>query len=366
MEYKPEHFVLNKLCQFRNRDAEADFMDYDKAVSLNIVRTMMLIVGLVFALFIFSDLYFYRDNPAFVTSLILRAIGLLITIAAFCNAGRFKRYAHTLRMLTVTQLTIFVIYLVNMHLLRATQIYLQFMTAMLFIMAIFLIPNVWKNSIIGGGVIFAGYMIFRVHSPSPVERSTFIMHGIYLLICLVCCAIFLFGREASRRKQFAAEKRMEYLSITDSLTGIYNRGRFEHVLGLWIKNTRRAPLSMILFDIDNFKAINDRFGHTMGDQVLLGITEIVSAHIRDQDMLARWGGEEFVILFSNTHLEKASELAERLRRMVEITPFATVGKVTISIGAAESRQGETFTEFVSRADAKMYEAKRSGKNRVMA
>ena len=366
MEYKSEHFVLNKLCQFRNQDAEADFMDYDKAASLNIVRVLMLIVGFIFALFIFSDLYFYRENPAFITALLLRAIGLIITIAVFCYVGKFKSYANALLIVTITQLTIFAIYMVNLHLLQATQIYLQFMTAMLFIMAIFLIPNVWKNSIIGGGVIFVGYMIFRVNSPSPVERSTFIMHGIYLIICLVCCAVFLFGRETSRRRQFAAERRMEHISITDSLTGIYNRNRFEHILAMWVKNVRRNPISLVLFDIDDFKTVNDRFGHTVGDRVLVGITEVISAHIRDEDMFARWGGEEFVILFSSTDIEKAKELAERLRRVVEITPFANVGKATISMGIAESRQGETITDFFSRADAKMYEAKRAGKNRVMA
>ena len=368
MEYKPEYFALNRISQFRNRDAEADFMDYDKTVSLSIVRVLILVVGFVFGLFIFSDLYFYRDNPVFYTSVALRAFGMLITFAAFFLMGRLKHYTHTLVMVTLTQLTIFTIYLINLHLLQATQIYLQFMTAMLFIMSIFLIPNIWKNSIIGGSAIFTGYIVFRAHSISPMEQSTLVMQGIYLLICFLCCAIFLYGRESSRRKQFAAEKRMEHISITDSLTGINNRGRFEHVLGLWIKNARLSPISLLLFDIDDFKSVNDRFGHTAGDKVLIGLTEIISAHIRDGDIFARWGGEEFVILFSNTNLEKAKELAERLRRLAEITPCAAtnVGKTTISIGVAEFRRGETSTEFVNRADAKMYEAKRSGKNRVVA
>ena len=366
MEYKPEHFVLNKLCQFRNRDAEADFMDYDKKVSLNIIRALVLMVGAVFALFIFADFYFYHGTQAFLTAVILRTFGLLLTIAVFFLITRFKRYSYALVVVTLTQLVLFAIYLVNLYLLEATQVYLQFMTAMLFIMAMFLIPNVWKNSIIGACTVLAGYMIFRINVLEPLERSSMIMQGIYLFICLTCCAIFLFGRETSRRKQFAAEKHMKHISITDSLTGIYNRGRFEHVLGAWIKNTRRNAISLILFDIDDFKSVNDRFGHTVGDKVLVGLTEIVSAHIRDEDMFARWGGEEFVVLFGNTNLDRAKEQAERLRRLVEINPCANVGKTTISIGIAEYRQGETITEFVSRADAKMYEAKRAGKNRVMA
>jgi len=366
MNYKPEQFVLNKLCQFRNRDVESDFMDYDRTVSQNIVRVLILIVGLVFALFIFSDFFFYRYKDVFPVTIGLRAIGLILTVATFFLIGKFKHYSHALVMVTLTQLTMFAIYLVNLHLLEATQLYLQFMTAMLFIMSVFLIPNVWKNSFIAGCVVFAGYLIFRANALSPTEPVTLTMQGIYLGICLACCAIFLFSRERSRRKQFAAEKLMEFISITDGLTAIYNRSRFEHVLVSWIKNMRHNPISLLLFDIDDFKRINDRFGHTMGDQVLVGITEVISAHIRDEDIFARWGGEEFVILFGSTDIERAIELAERLRRLVAINPYADAGNITISIGVAEYRQGESITEFVNRADAKMYEAKRAGKNQVMA
>ena len=366
MGYKHESFAMNRLCQFRSRAVEADFMNYDRSVSLNIVRVLMLIVGLIFALFIFSDFYFYRDLNIFPVAIVLRLIGLIVTIAAFFLIGRFKHYNHALIMVTLVQLLIFAIYLLNLHLLGATEIYIQFMTAMLFIMAVFLIPNLWKNCIIAGSVILAGYIFSRIFFLVPTETVSTFMHGVYLGICLVCCAIFLYGRENSRRKQFVAERLLEHMAITDRLTNIYNRVRFEYMLGTWIKNKRHNPFSLILFDIDDFKKVNDNFGHTVGDQVLVGTSEVVSAHIRDEDIFARWGGEEFVVLFGNTGLEKAKELAERLRRAVEVNPCADAGKITISIGVAEYREGETITEFVNHADEKMYEAKRAGKNRVMA
>ena len=365
MEYKQERYALNRWCQFRSQVVEAEFMNYERAASLGIVRVLMLIVGSIFALFIFSDVYFYRYKDIFPVAILLRAIGLTITIVTFFLIRRVKRYNNVLIVVTLAQLVIFAIYLLNLHLLQANQLYLQFMTAMLFVMAVFLIPNLWKNCVIAACVILAGYITFRVFLLVPAETVSTFMQGIYLGICLICCAIFLFGRETSRRKQFATEKLLEHMAITDGLTNIYNRARFEHVLGGWIKNKRRSPFSLLLFDIDNFKKVNDRFGHTAGDQVLVGVSEQVSAHIRDEDIFARWGGEEFVILFGGTGLEKASELAERLRRAVEVNPHADVGKVTISIGIAEYREGETITEFVNRADEKMYEAKKAGKNQVM-
>ena len=366
MKYQPEQFSLNRLCQFRNQDVESDFMDYDRIASLNIVRVFMLIVGVVFALFTFSDYYFYRGKDVFPVALGLRGIGLSITIAAFFLIGRLKRYNHALTVVTLTQLAIFAIYLINLYILDATQIDLQFMTIILFTMAAFLIPNVWKNALAIACIIFTSYMIFCAINTNVPEATSLFMRGLYLGICLVCCAIFLHGREASRRRHFAAEKRLEYLSITDKLTSIYNRNRFEIVLGAWIKNKRHDPFSLLLFDIDDFKKVNDCLGHTAGDQALVKIAEIISAHIRDEDIFARWGGEEFVILFDSTGIEKASELAERLRRVVEVNPWGEAGKITISIGVAEYRQNETIVEFVNRADEKMYEAKKSGKNQVVA
>ena len=366
MEYKNERFILNKWCQFRDREIESDFLEYDKETNLNTVRVFVLLMGFIFALFIISDYFFYGHKDAFPAALGLRGLALLISVGASFLAGKIKRYGYTLVLVSLTQLAVFAIYLLNLYILHGTQTDLQFMSVILFILAAFLIPNKWKNCLVTGCIILVAYISFYLKFINTGEPMILIQRGIYLGISLVCCAIFIFGREKPRRKQYAAEKILEYISITDRLTGINNRGHFEHVLGTWIKNMRHNPFSLLLFDIDDFKKVNDRFGHTTGDEVLVKISEIISAHIRDEDIFARWGGEEFVVLFSTTGIEKATELAERLRKAVETNLHANVGKVTISIGITEYRQGETITDFVNRADEKMYDAKRAGKNRVMA
>jgi len=128
---------------------------------------------------------------------------------------------------------------------------------------------------------------------------------------------------------------------------------------------RHDPFCLLLFDIDNFKKFNDTYGHSVGDQILISTTQIVTAHIRDNDIFARWGGEEFVVLFSNTDIERAADLAERLRRAVENNNCGEAGKITISIGVAKYQRTETILTFINRADEKMYEAKKAGKNRVI-
>ena len=365
MEYNKELFVLNKFCEFRNRQTESDFREQEKIASLSIARFIILFMGIIFIVFSASDYYYYGVKSAFVFSLVLRGIALLIAIITFSLAGTFKHYNYTLIMITLTVLVVFGIYLLNLYILKANQTAIQFMSVMIFILTAFLIPNLWKNCLISALIIWGGYIAYSAINGNPEDMPPLGQRAIYLGICLVACAIFLYGRESSRRKQYATEKHLEFMSITDRLTGIYNRGRFEYILGLWIKNMRHDPFCLLLFDIDNFKKVNDSFGHSAGDQVLVSTSEIITAHIRDSDIFARWGGEEFVVLFSNTDIERAADLAERLRRAVENNNCGEAGKITISIGVAKYQRTETILTFINRADEKMYEAKKAGKNRVI-
>jgi len=367
MEYKQERFIQNNFCEFCDKEVEADFMEYEKIASLSVVRFLMLLYGFVFVMFTLSDYYFYGDGQVLFVSMGLRGTALFISVVAFCVVGKYKRFEHALMLVTLTQLAVFVVYLLTLINLHSNQPAVQFMSVMLLIFAVFLIPNKWKNSLVAGTIILVGYVIFSFFFSPPEESPPLTLRAVYLVICLLACAIFLYGRENSRRKQYAAEKLLEFVSMTDRLTGIYNRARFEYLLSLWIKNKRHDPFSLLLFDIDNFKKVNDQHGHTEGDKVLVGTTRVVSENIRDDDdIFARWGGEEFVVLFGVTEIERAVELAERLRKAVEVNPCGEAGCITISIGACQYREGETITDFVKRVDDKMYEAKRAGKNQVVA
>ncbi|MCL2831936.1 MAG: GGDEF domain-containing protein [Treponema sp.] len=361
MEYNHEQYILNKICEFRNRETETEFMEYEKTVSFNIVRFLMLFMGLIFFLFAIPDFFNYGKGQLFYITAGLRVIILLVTIIAFFVLGSIKHYRHTLIMVTLVELIAFCVYLLILYIFKTSQP----APMMLFIFAAFLIPNVWKNCIAAGCIMLIGYIFLNVVFGLPKEVPPLNQRGIYLGICLLSFSIFTYSRENSRRKQFAAEKLLEFMSMTDRLTGIYNRSRFDYLLGQWIKNMRHDPFCMILFDIDNFKKVNDTCGHTAGDEVLAGTASVVAANIRDDDIFARWGGEEFVVLFGETGIERAAELAERLRKAVENNNCGEAGKITISIGVVQYRRGETVTGFIIRADEKMYEAKQAGKNRIM-
>jgi diguanylate cyclase (GGDEF)-like protein/PAS domain S-box-containing protein len=159
---------------------------------------------------------------------------------------------------------------------------------------------------------------------------------------------------------------MEHLASIDKLTGIYNRHKFEELFSLEAERTRRfsSPLSLILLDIDHFKSVNDTYGHDIGDDVLKHFSSIIKSNIRQIDIFARWGGEEFLVLSPGTNLTEVGVFAEKLRLAIEKASFPTVNNVTVSVGLSEFEEGDTFSNLFKRADKALYFAKNNGRNQV--
>lgn len=165
------------------------------------------------------------------------------------------------------------------------------------------------------------------------------------------------------------KKRIELLSVTDPLTKLYNRKKFNDVCqGMLMRRHWKAgnTFGLIIVDIDHFKRVNDTYGHPVGDTVLVGVADVLTQTIRMGDILARWGGEEFVVLLSDINLEKACFVAEKLRHAIEQTQMAPVGSVTASFGVSVYTAGDTEKTLMHRADSALYRAKEKGRNRVEA
>ena len=160
-------------------------------------------------------------------------------------------------------------------------------------------------------------------------------------------------------------KLLEAENVTDALTRINNRRAVMAALESLINEARHTsqPISIAMFDIDRFKTVNDTKGHVFGDQVLQVTANIIAGNIRVQDVVGRYGGEEFLVVFPNTDQASASLVCERIRTRIEAYQFAEGLKITISGGIAEYR-GEAVTAFIDRADQKLYQAKESGRNRI--
>jgi len=200
-----------------------------------------------------------------------------------------------------------------------------------------------------------------------------IIHTVYILKIEFTTASFivpslaglLFGFMLAHIKVLSTH--LSKMAYTDSLTHIYNRLHFAHFLDIEIDKVKRygGTFSIIFFDLDHFKKVNDNFGHLVGDGVLEQITEIVSKANRSADIFARYGGEEFIILTPETDLSGASIHAERLRNDIEKFNFQTIGHITSSFGVTEfNAEKDTPETLFDRVDKALYRAKDYGRNRV--
>lgn len=205
-----------------------------------------------------------------------------------------------------------------------------------------------------------------VRTPSlPFDAAPLAL--LQLSSAVMIAALLFFGILKTRTLEAAATtEQMRWLADTDPLTELPNRRRLTEVLDGELGRTRRydAPLSLIIFDLDDFKRINDLHGHDVGDSVLIGICQIVEPRLRGNDILGRWGGEEFVIVAPHTTLQGAQRLVNRIREGLKDRQFGPVEGVTASYGVAAARTQDDSASLVKRADEALYRAKRAGKNRV--
>lgn len=173
----------------------------------------------------------------------------------------------------------------------------------------------------------------------------------------------------NERRLIEANEQMTRLANTDQLTGIYNR-RFMYTIleSEKCRSGERRPYIIAILDIDNFKQINDRFGHLTGDRVLQDIVQIILGMIRTGDVVARWGGEEFLVLLPNTSLANGMAVMERVRQTLAGKVYESDGhefQITLTIGLADSCGNQPIDEIISIADERLYKGKREGKNRVV-
>uniref|UniRef100_Q31GI5 diguanylate cyclase n=1 Tax=Hydrogenovibrio crunogenus (strain DSM 25203 / XCL-2) TaxID=317025 RepID=Q31GI5_HYDCU len=210
-----------------------------------------------------------------------------------------------------------------------------------------------------------GYIVNYQEEPGiKLITENFLQHLLIneFLLLIISLLVFFFIRNQIRQRRL-----LHKMAKTDNLTGLPNRSIFKRALNENIKrsNKKQWPLSLIFFDIDHFKKINDTYGHLVGDKVLKKVARNIEDGLTHKDIFARWGGEEFVILLPNTDLQDAEKVAERLRQKLEaMTDFDIT--ITSSFGVSDLRPDDTAESFMQRGDEMLYRSKEQGRNRVTA
>ncbi|WP_394147227.1 diguanylate cyclase [Shewanella atlantica] len=202
----------------------------------------------------------------------------------------------------------------------------------------------------------------KEHELEIMQQNKLLQYVVLVLAFIIILIISLFAF-----KQAQKSKLLEVLAMTDHLTQLPNR-RHTYATGEKLFSITPPSLAIILFDADNFKSINDNYGHDIGDKTLIKLAKISRDHMRKSDLVGRVGGEEFLIILPDTTLEQASEIAERLVKTIadtELNEIAEGFKITISAGVAAQEEDKSFSDLLQRADSALYRAKSEGRNRVI-
>lgn len=199
-----------------------------------------------------------------------------------------------------------------------------------------------------------GYIISFKHSDTVPNLQS---HSEHAQLLYLISGIFLIFILLIIKHLFTTIEHSEY----DDLTGIYNRKGFKKALAKYFDKQNGT---LLMFDLDHFKSINDNFGHNTGDEVLKTVASIIKENIRKEDILCRWGGEEFILFLPHTRLDTASMRAEKIRQRIDNYLFEGVRHTTLSSGIAEQNDDLDLEALVKRADQKLYQAKEEGRNRV--
>jgi len=226
------------------------------------------------------------------------------------------------------------------------------------------------------GTYAVDIFLLHVFRPQDIDLNTEIFQWCALAVVLISVS-FIGGNISALRHELSQSRKelrksleiIRDMAMHDDLTGFYNRRHLmERIEAEKNRSIRTGTVfSLAMLDIDHFKNINDTYGHQIGDSVLIDFSAIIRSVLRKTDFCGRYGGEEFLIVLTDTDLKAAKVFAERIRAKVEESSFAALGrnsKVTVSIGLAESRKSENIEKTISRADEAMYKAKRNGRNRV--
>jgi diguanylate cyclase (GGDEF)-like protein len=215
------------------------------------------------------------------------------------------------------------------------------------------------------------YIIEEINIKESLHRLKFTVTFIYIATIILLVAFFWFAIKKGVSQPFKDEiRRKHQLAMTDALSGIANRHAYDERISREIERYQRDDtiFTLLLFDIDEFKSVNDNFGHEAGDEIIRETAAIINNHIRKKDFTARYGGEEFVLLLPDTDINAAEKIANKLREIVECHKSYFNGEqvnITVSVGLAEIKINDTKKELLERADMALYEAKNTGRNKCI-
>lgn len=353
--------------EFVDKQLENEYFDHEVGNMIKYLKPLVLALGILYFLFIIPDYFLIKDGATFKLILLNRIVFLILVFLFYIKLSRFQSYASISYWITAYEIICTLLFLLVAYQYESPDFLIHTFGLMVIITAIFLVPNKWKYMVTVSIVVSSTFFIISAHILGPIKFSHFSAAVVYMLIVIVLNSISSWRINYYKRIEYHINQKLRVLSTTDALTKIYNRHKFDEELQDLINYCRRykTELSLILFDIDDFKNINDEYGHLIGDTVLVDLAEQVKNLIRKTDIFARWGGEEFVILLPNTNVKRAVKIAEKTKQRINNHSFKSALHITCSFGVVSFYPEDDLDSLINRADQLLYSAKNSGKNTIV-
>lgn len=355
-----------RLGSFVDKKLESDFRAYELGVGYKSLSLVLPLVGFLFLGFVLPDIFTLGIGLNF---WVLSGVRLFVFIVALC-APRVLLPTSSIRWRegVLAALTMLGVLAFGLALIvyREQNIYLQAISILLVISAQYLIPNRFLFSLgISLFIIAIGVanLVLAVENIPGSVMSALIVD--YCIMALISAIVWLRNCR-SRRREYSKTIELEMISKTDQLTGLGNRRHLDERFSELKASIHRygEPQALILIDLDNFKALNDDYGHEAGDDVLKETARRLLGALRSGDFLCRWGGEEFVALISHANMEAAMGSAHRLKAALSDSPMNLVGTVRASFGVTPIKADDDVNDSIARADIALYRAKNAGRNRI--
>jgi two-component system, cell cycle response regulator len=353
--------------EFIDSRSENDFYNHMLKESVQHFRLNLLAFSLLFLLLFIPDYFLITDQARIVIIFLIRILFVFLSIFYFIRIQYMSQYLYIFS--TIYELSGIIIFWALLSFYEEPDLVIQQQGLIVYILVIFfIIPNKFITKILISLILTIGFFLIAF------LRDLLIISSYSWGLMVFSIAITIFFAMTSRRinrlqrVQFQNNQILTKISTIDSLTGSFNRMKYDQELEKEITRSKRyhLPLSGIMFDLDNFKEINDKYGHLEGDKVLQKVTFLIQNIIRENDQLFRWGGEEFIILLPNTEQDSAVKMAKRIKDSINNESYFSAKSLTCSFGVSSLKNDDTSVSFTNRLDKLQYQAKNKGKDCIVS
>jgi len=358
--------LIHNKKEVKTLNIKALFYDYKLNISHKYVELIIVFAGMFNLFLLIPDLTLVDSNIKRLSILIARGIFSLAVFIIFIYKDHVNTFKQFSTLVTIGEFTHVAIFLFVLSQYKKPDFLIQTLGMIVILIAVFSIPNKWANMLSVAIIGSIGFFICTSVFIDKIEQTYFWSAIVYIPVVIIICAITAWNNEKHQFNEFIAKDELQRISSTDYLTNAVNRYKMKEEADKWIDFCHRhsLPLSLIFIDVDNLKKINDKLGHLAGDIVLVEISNLIQGHLKESDILARWGGDEFILLLPDISLKDAIKITEEIKNTLCNKTFMHEINVTCSYGVATLKEETDFESLLEEADNFMYKGKKLGKNNI--